>query len=498
MLRSSMTTAGVVLLGATALAQRSPSDLGARLRPITSEVKNAGVLHLGTGQWTRHASPSANLAGPTVVYANTCSSGYFGAMIQNETWTDEGTLPDSTMPTQASTVIPGGVDTNAGCLPSYTINGFQIAYCTNSTVFDITMNFYSAYQSPTIFCTVPGAPAANFVITGLPASNGATQACWIVSFDLDAASATFSLAASNGADTNAFGWSFGLNSAPVAQNTDGPIIAGGVQVGGTSYANCTGTDATRWDRGTASVGYPGNVVQAGNFPDTQEEGTGMLTQDAFRVDGSTTAPSGPGCYYFGGNPLASFHLELYSSDQCGDAIVGTSICLPGQNGVIACPCGNNPVNPGAGCENSGQGQPATGGAILTATSPTGTASVSNDQVTLTATFVRTNTTSLFLQGNALIAAGAVFGDGVRCAGGQLLRLNSPGGTLSDGTGTVVYPNPAFPLPITQRVANLGQPINPGDTRWYGVYYRDPSLTFCPNPPGNTWNITQTVQITWQP
>jgi len=492
-----MTTASVLLLGATALAQ-SPSDLSARLRPITSEVKNAGVLHLGTGQWTRNASPSANLAGPAVVYANTCNSGYFGAMIQNEIWVDEGVLPDPTMPTQASTVIPGGNDTAPGCASSYNINGFMIAYCTNSTVFDITVNFYSAYQSPTIFCTVPGAPTANFVITGLPASNGATQACWLVSFDLDAASATFSLAASSGVDTNAFGWSFNLNSAPVAQNTDGPIIAGGQEIGGTSHADCTGTDASRWDTGTASVAYPANVVQVGNFPATQEEGTGMLTQDAFRVDGSTTAPQGPGCYYFLGNPLASFHLELYSDVICGDAVIGQSICIPGQAGVIACPCGNNPVNPNAGCENSGQGQPQTGGATLTATSPTASASVGNDLVTLTATAVRTNTTSLFLQGNALIAAGAVFGDGVRCAGGQLLRLNSPGGTLSDAGGTVQYPNAGFPLSITARAAALGQPINAGDTRWYGVYYRDPSLTFCPNPPGNTWNITQTVELNWVP
>ena len=478
----------------SALAQDPPAALSGRLRPVTAEVRDAGVLHLGTGTWTRHASATAELAGPGIFYANTCVTGYYLGLQQGDRVTDEGALPGPAMPTTPSTQIPGAYDTSTGFDTQYTINGFQIGYCTNASTFDATIAFHSGYQAPGSFCALPGAPTASFALTGLPASNGTTQACWTVTFDLTATSATFHLASTAGSgDTNAFGWSFQVDHLPSGPLTDGPILAGGVKTGA-SYADCSGTDATRWDNGTASVAYPGNVVQTGNFPAAQEEGTGMLTQDAFRIDSPSTPYT---CAVLGGNPLASVHLELYSGSGIDEGI-GQPMCFPGQNGVIACPCGNQPTNPGAGCNNSGQGQPATGGAILKATSPTGSASVSNDQVVLTATFVRTNTTSLFLQGNGLIAAGAVFGDGVRCIAGQLLRLNSPGGTLSDGTGTVVYPNAGFPQSITARVAALGQPISGGDTRWYGVYYRDPSLTFCPNPPGNTWNITQTIQLTWAP
>ena len=489
--RLALPLAALAILPAPAPAQQDGSAL---LRPIVAEVRDAGTLHLGTGTWTRRAAPSAALAGPTVLYANTCPSGYFATMVQNERWTDEGVVPGATMPTTPSTAIPGGYDTASGCQSSHSVDGFQIAYCTNSNAFDLLVTFQSAYQAPTTVCTPPGTPTASFPLNGLPASNGLVQACWIVSVDLGGQS--FDLAGSDGADGNAFGWSTTLTSPPVASNTDGVLVKGGAPVG-TSYATCTGTDATRWDRGTASVAYPANVAQSGGFPDTQESGTGMLTQDAFRIDGPTSAPSGPGCYFFGGGaPLASFHLELYSNTVFFSCLgtIGQTICLPGQNGVIACPCGNAPTNGGAGCNNS----TPTGGGLLQASSTTGIASVSNDQVTLTATFVRPNATSLFLQGNGLIAAGAVFGDGVRCAGGQLLRLNAPTGTTSDAGGTVVYPNAGFPQSITARAAQLGQPIAPGDTRWYQVYYRDPLLTFCPNPPGNSWNVTAAVQLTWVP
>jgi hypothetical protein len=29
-----------------------------------------------------------------------------------------------------------------------------------------------------------------------------------------------------------------------------------------------------------------------------------------------------------------------------------------------------------------------------------------------------------------------------------------------------------------------------------VYYRDPSLTFCPDPPGNTFNVSNGAEIFW--
>ena len=57
MLRSLITSAGVLLLGASAFAQ---SDVHSLLRPVTSPVRDAGVYHLGLGTWTHHADTAGN------------------------------------------------------------------------------------------------------------------------------------------------------------------------------------------------------------------------------------------------------------------------------------------------------------------------------------------------------------------------------------------------------------------------------------------------------
>jgi hypothetical protein len=52
--------------------------------------------------------------------------------------------------------------------------------------------------------------------------------------------------------------------------------------------------------------------------------------------------------------------------------------------------------------------------------------------------------------------------------------------------------------ISPRSAALGDLIPSGGTRYYHTYYRDPSPTFCPNPPGNTWNVSNSVSVIWTP
>jgi hypothetical protein len=37
----------------------------------------------------------------------------------------------------------------------------------------------------------------------------------------------------------------------------------------------------------------------------------------------------------------------------------------------------------------------------------------------------------------------------------------------------------------------------GSTRFYQAFYRDSIAAFCPNPPGNAWNISSGQAITWQ-
>lgn len=160
-------------------------------------------------------------------------------------------------------------------------------------------------------------------------------------------------------------------------------------------------------------------------------------------------------------------------------------CLPGSGGVIACPCSNPPSESGRGCDNSA----ATGGAKLLST---GVPSLAEGTLVFVTHGETMSATSIVLQGNALVASGVTFGQGVRCAGGSLKRLY----VKSASSGSITAPQPGDPS-VSTRSAALGDPISPGSLRWYAVYYRDPIVPGgCPA--ASTFNITQTAQITWVP
>jgi hypothetical protein len=100
--------------------------------------------------------------------------------------------------------------------------------------------------------------------------------------------------------------------------------------------------------------------------------------------------------------------------------------------------------------------------------------------------------SIVVQGDASAPGGLVYGQGVRCAAGHLRRLY----TKSASGGAIVAPDfSAGDLSVTARSAQLGDPILGAQSRWYFVYYRDPTvLGGCPAP--STFNTTQTGQIAW--
>jgi Tol biopolymer transport system component len=160
-------------------------------------------------------------------------------------------------------------------------------------------------------------------------------------------------------------------------------------------------------------------------------------------------------------------------------------CLPGMFGVMACPCGNPPSGAPRGCDNSA----ATGGAILTSI---GQASLAQDLVVFTTAEQRPAAPSVLTQGNATIASGAVFGQGVSCVGGTVHRLF----TKTAVNGSITAPGPGDPS-ISMRSIAVGDPIAPGQNRWYAVYYRDPYVLGGCSPLG-TFNITQTQEVQWSP
>ena len=162
----------------------------------------------------------------------------------------------------------------------------------------------------------------------------------------------------------------------------------------------------------------------------------------------------------------------------------TSLCDPGVGGVHACPCGNPPSAAGRGCNNSS----GTGGAYLTAS---GMAYLSTDSLVFTTYAQRPTALSILLQGNAP-AAGVVFGQGVRCAGGSLKRLF----VKSASSGSITAPGAGDPS-VSARSAAKGDTIQAGQSRWYLAYYRDPNvLGGCPATSG--FNATQTGRVDWRP
>ncbi|HEV8112679.1 MAG TPA: choice-of-anchor B family protein [Planctomycetota bacterium] len=160
-----------------------------------------------------------------------------------------------------------------------------------------------------------------------------------------------------------------------------------------------------------------------------------------------------------------------------------SFCSGDGTGQL-CPCFNS-GGPGRGCDNSA----ATGGALITST---GTASLAADTLVLTSDGERATAFSLFLQGDAELA-GVAFGDGLRCAGGNLRRLysrNAVGGSVTAPTGG----DPS----ISARSAALGDTIPSLATRIYQVYYRDPTANFCAPPQGGTFNVSNALRVVWGP
>jgi Tol biopolymer transport system component len=177
--------------------------------------------------------------------------------------------------------------------------------------------------------------------------------------------------------------------------------------------------------------------------------------------------------------------DIFVHDRAASGF--TSLCDPGFGGVMVCPCSNPPGASGRGCDNSA----ATGGGILSAS---GIAYLSIDSLVFTTSGERPTAFSIVMQGNTLLPNGVVYGQGVRCVGGTTKRLftkTAVGGSITAPDFTAGDPT------VSARSAAKGDVIQPGQSRWYLVYYRDPIvLGGCPA--SSTFNATQTGQVSWWP
>ncbi len=154
---------------------------------------------------------------------------------------------------------------------------------------------------------------------------------------------------------------------------------------------------------------------------------------------------------------------------------GVPYC-PGDGTGTACPCANHsPVGNREGCLSS----LGVGGKLVA----TGTASIGGDTITLLGSQMP-NSSALYFQGTTQQNGGngVTFGDGLRCAGGVVIRLK----TIPNVGGMSQYPQ-AGDLSVSAR----GLVTTPG-VRTYQVWYRN-AADFCTP---STFNLSNGWEITW--
>ena len=152
---------------------------------------------------------------------------------------------------------------------------------------------------------------------------------------------------------------------------------------------------------------------------------------------------------------------------------GIAYCFGDGSGTI-CPCGNSGAS-GAGCANSsGAGAVLVGG---------GSTSVSIDTLTMNGSNLIPGQPALCFAGlNAVNNGdGVLFGDGLRCAGGGVVRL----GVVVPGAGGAATWGPGLG-------ASGGWVA--GDVRRFQAWYRDPAGSPC----GYGFNLSNGVEISFTP
>lgn len=138
-----------------------------------------------------------------------------------------------------------------------------------------------------------------------------------------------------------------------------------------------------------------------------------------------------------------------------------------------CPCSDGSSSFG-GCDNSVN---ASGGALASS----GEARITSDTLVLSGSGM-TNSNALYYQGTTFSYVSSVYGDGLRCVAGSIVRL----GTRTNASGASSVPSPGG-----TPVSAVGGVVAPGQ-RFYQVVYRDVG-SFCTP---STFNTTNGIAILW--
>jgi hypothetical protein len=241
---------------------------------------------------------------------------------------------------------------------------------------------------------------------------------------------------------------------------------------------CAFDDGT--GRGPAlCIAVPDRVLRwNGVALDTFALGSTLPNDFVYTIDVLPANEHGPAELWIGGtfNSIEGVESVSVARVVACDA-VGAVFCS-GDGSGTACPCGNSGASDN-GCANSFNPLGAHLGAR-------GNPSVSADSIVLEASGISNAIATLF-QGTSRVngGAGAVFGDGLRCAGGTTVRIAA----VQAAASSIRYPGAA-----DVAVSVRGQVPATGGKRTYQVWYRN-AAAFCTSA---TFTFTNGLELTWVP
>ncbi len=463
--------------GVTALLASSASAFSTFPEIEPNESKAAatanGIITLVAGD-----DVTGSTTGSSTVTPGAASSDYFhiktGALASG---IYRHTMTLTTAGTAGHTGTIRGLNQTSGVGLPGTIGTTDTTFSTSSTTFARSLSWYGFGRGEELYYRVTGTASTTMPYSATLSSAAVAPA--LIPGTFAPGSVAFNFMGQTTVDTDIHLFDSTLTVIDDASNDDNSIAEGGTGVGLQSRLTRTLTAGTYY----LAIGRF-NMATNDNSPATDDFRTGaVLDFPDMIANGSSTGSATPADFDFeiiDGGGTTSVTLLGASSNPYeivfAQITVGsptpppTAYCFGDGTGT-ACPCGNTGAA-GNGCANSVN---VNGGNLASS----GTASISSDNFALLGTGMP-DSSVLYFQGTTQIST--VFGDGIRCAGGTVIRL----GTKQNSGGASQYPV-VGDIPISLRGFNSA-----GDVRTYQAWYRN-AAAFCTV---STFNLTNGIEATW--